>query len=310
MRRVARLWISLGMLMLAGVSRGQSSKVGAVQKVAEGAWTVTTDQSSNASWFTLGDEVVAIDAGGDAATGKAILEKIQETAGKPVRFVIITHAHGDHAGGLGPFVAAGAKVICHENVAPALAALIEPSSRNRSGLLVISDRLLLFSGSRRAAIYYLGGAHTNGDLVVFLLEEKVLFSGDIALVGRAPYMQSPDADPKGWEIALGRLAQLDVAKVVPGHGAVGTRQALAETYGYVKKVNELAAMLLQENVPDDLIDARLRQPDAGLPAGEIYPGLFANVRAAVRARQPRTEKTPLSTPSRPTPGKTPAKGKS
>src|ERR1700687_3128710 len=129
MTRLARLGVSLGMLALAAASPRQSSMIRTVQKVADGIWTVTTEQSSNASWFTLGDEVVAIDAGGDAATGKAILEKIQETTGKPVRCIIVTHAHGDHAGGLGPFLAAGAKVICHENAASALASLIEPSSR-------------------------------------------------------------------------------------------------------------------------------------------------------------------------------------
>ena len=310
MRRVARLGIFLGMLALAAVSRAQSPKIGTLQKVADGIWTVTTEQSSNASWFTLGDDVVAIDTGGDAATGKAILEKIQETAGKPVRFVIITHSHGDHAGGLGPFLAAGAKLICHENTATALASLIEPSSRAHSSILALSERLLLFSGSRRAAIYYLGAAHTNGDLVVFLPEEKVLFSGDIALVGRAPYMQSPDVDPKGWETVIGRLAQLDVAKVVPGHGNIGPRESLAETYGYVKRVNELAARLASENVPEDLIDARLHQPDLGLQSGAVTPDFVANVRAAMRALQGRSAKTPTPAAPRPTPAKAPGKSKS
>jgi cyclase len=310
MRRVARLGIFLGMLALAAVSRAQSPKIGTLQKVADGIWTVTTEQSSNASWFTLGDDVVAIDTGGDAATGKAILEKIQETAGKPVRFVIITHAHGDHVGGLGPFLAAGAKIICHENTATALASLIEPSSRAHSGILALSERLLLFSGSRRAAIYYLGPAHTNGDLVVFLPEEKVLFSGDVALVGRAPYMLAPDMDPKGWETVIGRLAQLDVAKVVPGHGNIGTRESLAETYGYVKRINDLASRMVQENVSEDLLDARLHQPDLGLPSGAVSPDFIANVRAAMRALQGRSAKTPTPAVSRPTPPKPAGKSKS
>src|SRR5215831_938657 len=227
MRRVCRSWIFLGILAMAAVARGQGSKVGTVQKVADGVWTVTTESSSNASWFTLGDEVVAIDTGGDAATGKAVLEKIQETAAKPVRFVIITHAHGDHAGGLGPFLAVGAKVICQENAGSAFAPLVESSSKTRAGLLALSDRLLLFAGTRRAAIYYLGAAHTNADLIVYLPEEKVLFTGDLALVGRAPYMQSPDVDPKGWETVIGRISQLDVTKVVPGHGSVGAKESLA-----------------------------------------------------------------------------------
>jgi cyclase len=273
--------------------------VTSVEKVADGVWMATTDQTSNVGWFLVGDEVVVVDAGADAATGKALLEKIQETAGKPVRYLIITHAHGDHAGGTGVFVAAGADVISSEGSAPGLAPLVSGASKGKSGLLALSERLVLFGNTRRVAIYFLGAAHTAGDIVVLLPDEKVLFSGDVALSKRAPYMQSPDVDPKGWENILARLAKLDIEKIVPGHGTLGTRQAIADTYGYVKKVNELAHTLVLEKVSETMIEARLRRPDTELEAASITPELIANVRAVMRSEIGKPAATP-ATPPKPT----------
>ncbi len=284
------------LFLLPIAAAAQTSKVTSVEKVVEGVWMAKTSQGSNVGWFLVGDEVVAVDAGGDAETGKAVLEKIQETARKPVRYVVVTHAHGDHAGGLGPFVAAGAEVICHENAAPALAPIVAASSKTKSGLLAFSDRLGLLGGTRRAVAYFLGSAHTSGDIVVLLPEEKVLFSGDIALATGGPYMQSPDVDPAGWENILARLSKLDVVKVVPGHGAVGTQKAISDTLTYVKTINDVARTLVAENVDENLIEARLRRPDSGLDPALITPELLGNIRAVMRAQKTKPGPTPSPKP--------------
>lgn len=298
MRLGARILIPALLLLSPIVSEAQPSRVTSVEKVAEGIWMATTDQTSNVGWFLVGDEVVVVDAGADAATGKALLEKIQETAGKPVRYLIITHAHGDHAGGTGAFVAAGADVISSESSAPGLAPLVGGAAKGKSGLLAFSERLVMFGNTRRVAIYFLGAAHTAGDIVVLLPDEKVLFSGDVVLSKRAPYMQSPDVDPKGWENTLARLAKLDIEKVVPGHGTLGTRQAIADTYGYVKKVNELAHTLVLEKVSETLIEARLRRPDTELEPAAITPELIANIRAVMRSEIGKPAATPAPKPTK------------
>jgi cyclase len=298
MRLGARILTPALLLLFPIVSEAQPSRVTSVEKVAEGIWMATTDQTSNVGWFLVGDEVVVVDAGADAATGKALLEKIQETAGKPVRYLIITHAHGDHAGGTGAFVAAGADVISSESSAPGLAPLVGGAAKGKSGLLAFSERLVMFGNTRRVAIYFLGAAHTAGDIVVLLPDEKVLFSGDVVLSKRAPYMQSPDVDPKGWENTLARLAKLDIEKVVPGHGTLGTRQAIADTYGYVKKVNELAHTLVLEKVSETLIEARLRRPDTELEPAAITPELIANIRAVMRSEIGKPAATPAPKPTK------------
>lgn len=301
MRRGARILLPALLLLFPIVSEAQPSRVTSIEKVADGVWMATTDQTSNVGWFLVGDEVVVVDAGADAATGKALLDKIQETAGKPVRYLIITHAHGDHAGGTGVFVAAGADVISSESSAPGLAPLIGGASKGKSSLLALSERLVLFGNTRRVAIYFLGPAHSAGDIVVLLPDEKVLFSGDVAVGKRAPYMQSPDVDPRGWENILARLAKLDIEKVVPGHGTLGTRQAIADTYGYVKKVNDLAHTLVLEKVSETLIEARLRRPDTELEPASITSDLIANIRAVMRWEIGKPAATPAPKPTKAAP---------
>jgi glyoxylase-like metal-dependent hydrolase (beta-lactamase superfamily II) len=303
MRRFLRSLTPVLLLLSPVVSQAQASKVTSVEKVVDGVWMAQTDQGVNAGWILVGDEVIAVDAGNDAATAKVLLEKIQETAGKPVRYLVITHAHGDHAGGASAFVAAGAQIVCSENAAAALATFAAASTRPRLSMLAFSERFAMFGPKQRVAIYFLGAAHTAGDIVVLLPDQKVLFSGDLALVKRAPYMQSPDVNPKGWENALNGLSRLDVDKVVPGHGTLGNRQAIGETLGYVKKVNELAQLMVGENVSETLIEARLRQPDTGVEAAAVTPELIANIRAVMRAEKAKPGAAPAPKPTKAPAGK-------
>ena len=77
-----------------------------VEKLAEGVWAAQPERGANVGWFLLGDGVVAVDSGNDNETAQAILKSIAETAGKPVRYVVLTHAHGDHSRGARAFAAA------------------------------------------------------------------------------------------------------------------------------------------------------------------------------------------------------------
>ncbi len=301
---------------LALAARGQPASGAApaltVQKVAEGVWMAEAEQGANVGWFVNSDEVVVVDSGNDAATARAVLAKVAETAGKPVKFVIVTHAHGDHAGGVPVFAAAGARILCHENSAAAIAYVLSGGKSGASpGVVGISDRLVFFGGSRRAAVYYLGAGHTNADLIVLLPEEKILFSGDLVVNGRLPYLQSGDADPHGWEQILTRLASLDVEKVVPGHGKVGTRQSVGDSLAYLRKINELSKMFIETRVPDELYEMKLREPDNRITNVIVGPDHIANVRSAVKLERARLEK-PAATPTpraKPTPAPRPAKKK-
>ena len=267
----------------------------AVQKLADGVWMGMPDRGANVGWFTATDGVVVVDSGNDAETAKSVLGKIAETAGKPIRYVVVTHAHADHAGGVAVFAAAGAHVICQENAVGPVAGLLAQARAAEhkppeAGVMAIADRLGFLGGSRRAAIYFLGAGHTNGDLVVLLPDDKILFSGDLVVSGRLPYMQSADADPHGWEQILTRLAGLDVTKIAPGHGDVGTKQSIADTLAYVRKVNQIAKQFIDMKLPEDLYEMKLRDPDNRIENVSVSPEHIGNVRAVVKLERTRMER--------------------
>jgi cyclase len=291
----------------------------AVQNLAEGVWAAQPDRGANVGWFLYGDGVVAVDSGIDSGIAKEILAQIAETTGgKPVRYLVLTHAHADHTSGARAFAAVGAQVICHESAATPILGYLTQASRDPADplsgkkrppmLMTVSERLILFDGRRRADIQWLGAAHTNGDLVVLLPTEKVLFAGDLAPNGRLPDLHLADADPEAWAKMLPRLAAAPVEKMVPGHGTIGPKTGIADTLAYLRSLNEIVQRLLKTGVREEFVEARLREPDNRIPNVPLSDAHLRNALAAYKRAKEKAAKpsatpprAPVVTPQRKTP---------
>jgi len=286
-----------------------------VEKLADGAWAAQPEKGANVGWLLLGDGVLAIDSGQDAATGREILKKIAETTGgRPVRTLVLTHSHADHSGGARAFAAAGARVICQENITGPILTFVTQAATDpadpmsgkadlRPVVQSISERSILVDGLRNVQIYFLGAAHTKGDLVVYLASDKILFAGDLAGNGRLPFLQSQDVDPAGWEKALEALAKTPVEKVVAGHGDLaGTKAAVTDSLAYIRAVNALAKKFVDSGTRDESLDALIRAPENSIPNVPVGEGHVGNVKAAVRALRDKASRktTPAASPA-PTP---------
>ena len=316
---VLTLAVSASALAQAGAPAQQSGATGIqVQKLADGVWAATPSNGANVGWFLLGDGVVAVDSGGDAAMAKDILKQIAETTGnKPVRLLIMTHAHADHSSGARAFVAAGARILCQESIAGQMLAFVTQPTNDPNDPLSgkagirpvvesISERSIMVDGIHNAQVYYLGAAHSAGDLVVYLSGDKILFSGDLALNGRQPFMQSPDVDPAGWERSLQSLSRVPVDKLVPGHGDIGPTAGIQDSLAYVSRVNALAKKFVDSGTRDDMLDAMIRAPENAIPNVPLSDAHIANLKAAVKAVRDKAAKkatTPAAAPPAPTPAK-------
>jgi len=313
--------VTLAILVLVAASPlvAQAQESLKVQKLADGVWAAEAAKGANVGWFLLGDGVVAVDSGGDAAMAKDILKQIAETTGnKPVRLLIMTHAHADHSSGARAFVAAGARILCQESIAGQMLAFVTQPTNDPNDPLSgkagirpvvesISERSIMVDGIHNAQVYYLGAAHSAGDLVVYLSGDKILFSGDLALNGRQPFMQSPDVDPAGWERSLQSLSRVPVDKLVPGHGDIGPTAGIQDSLAYVSRVNALAKKFVDSGTRDDMLDAMIRAPENAIPNVPLSDAHIANLKAAVKAVRDKAAKKATTPAAAPAPAATPAK---
>jgi cyclase len=123
----------------------------------------------------------------------------------------------------------------------------------------------LYRRDREIHLLYLGRAHTEGDVFVYLPKEKVVVTGD-AVIGWTPFMG--DGYPEDWAGTLDALGQLDFTRMVMGHGEPAGRDWLRTFRGYVgdmveavRKEVATGATLdeVRKRVPD-LLASRYEQP--------------------------------------------------
>ncbi|MDE3198605.1 MAG: MBL fold metallo-hydrolase, partial [Acidobacteriota bacterium] len=137
------------------------------------------------SGVIVGDKgVVVVDAKTSAAGGKELLEDVAKITPKPVTAVILTHSDGDHVNGLASFPA-GIKVIAHQgNKAEQERALAAggrgapPAGHLPSEVVTNNKETMKIEGVEFELLHW-APAHTSGDLVVYLPQEKIVFTGDI-----------------------------------------------------------------------------------------------------------------------------------
>ena len=101
--------------------------------------------------------------------------------------------------------------------------------------LAFERTMKLYRRDREIHLLYLGRAHTEGDVFVYLPKEKVVITGD-ALIGWTPFMG--DGYPEDWAGTLDRLAELDFTHIIMGHGEPTGREWLGTFRGYVHDMVE------------------------------------------------------------------------
>jgi len=215
--------------------------------------------AANAGIVIGRDGVLVVDTLISAKEGARFLADIRKVTDKPIRYVVNTHTHLDHALGNCVFARLGATVISHDADRVLLAKKGEEILRNAGnyGLkaddmagteiavpkISFSDRMTIDLGGEEAVLIRTAPSHTQGSLVVYLPDEKLLFAGDILFTDFHPYLA--DGDLAGWTKSLDALLAMDVERIVPGHGPLSTKKDLKEMKEYLllfdTKARELCA---------------------------------------------------------------------
>jgi glyoxylase-like metal-dependent hydrolase (beta-lactamase superfamily II) len=111
-------------------------------------------------------------------SGRAIADAVSAATDQPVRMIINTHGHEDHAGGNADFP--GVEIIAHAN---AKSATLRPTR-------TFTDKLTLLGGADQIDLYYFGAAHTNGDILVVFPQKRLAYTGDLFPSKAAPVVDT------------------------------------------------------------------------------------------------------------------------
>jgi cyclase len=101
-------------------------------------------------------------------------------------------------------------------------------------------------GGREVRLMEVGPAHTRGDLMVYVPDEKTIFTGDILFAGATPVMWAGPVE--NWIAALDKIAELGVELIVPGHGPVCGKEAVSQARGYWEYLRDEAGKRFQAGV--------------------------------------------------------------
>lgn len=212
------------------VAAGTPAITVAVNKLADGVFYLTGGTHHSVA-IEQKDHVVLVEAPQSEARAQAVIDKVKETIpGKPIKYVVNSHAHFDHASGLRTLVAEGATIVTHQgNVGYYKKVWAAPRTLNQDRLAQapkaarfesFTGKHVLSDGQRRIEVYPIAGnTHNDAFALVYLPTEKILIEGD-AYTPLAPNAKPP-ATPNPYAVNLQQNIErlkLDVDQIAALHG--------------------------------------------------------------------------------------------
>ena len=229
-------------------------------KLSDHAYAYTAEGDPNTGIVVGDDAVMVIDTQATPVMAQDVIRRIRTVTDKPIRYVVLSHYHAVRvlgAAGYEPehviasrdtydLIVERGEADMKSEIArfPRLFRAVESVPGLTWPTIVFEKRMTLMLGKLRVEIMQVGRGHTKGDTVVWLPDDRVLFSGDLVEYDATPY--TGDAYLQDWPATLDAIAALGPEKLVPGRGAAllnpaqvkagldGTRAFVTEMFAAVR----------------------------------------------------------------------------
>jgi glyoxylase-like metal-dependent hydrolase (beta-lactamase superfamily II) len=248
-------------------------------QLSEHAWAYTAEGDPNTG-IVIGDDCVLVaDTQATPAMAADVIRRIREVTDKPITYVVLTHYHAVRV--LGASAYQPQQILASQDTYDLIVERGEQDKASEIGrfprlfsnvesvppgmtwpTITFTGKMTLWLGKLEVQLLQLGRGHTKGDTVVWLPQERTLFSGDLVEFDATPY--AGDAYFNDWPHTLDKLAALNPLALVPGRGPA------------LKTPEQVATGL--RSTRDFIADVR-GQVEAGVAAGKdlnaVYKATFA-----------------------------------
>jgi glyoxylase-like metal-dependent hydrolase (beta-lactamase superfamily II) len=230
-------------------------------KLSDNAYAYTAEGDPNTGIVIGDDAVLVADTQATPVMAQDVIRRIREVTDKPIKYVVLTHYHAVRV--LGATAYQPQQVIASQDTYdlivergaqdmkseierfPRLFRAVESVPGLTWPTLTFKGEMTLWLGKLEVKLMQLGRGHTKGDTVVWLPQQKIMFSGDLVEYDATPY--AGDAYFEDWPATLDAIAALRPEKLVPGRGPTlttpaqvqagleGTRAFVSELYASVRE---------------------------------------------------------------------------
>jgi len=309
------VWSALSLLcqiMLAGVLGAQAPappliRENATVKLTDHVWAIpdfNVGLVPNVGIIVGNRATLVVDTGLGPRNGEAIVREMKKVSRNAEVYVVTTHYHPEHSLGAGAF--AGAKLIMTRMQQQDMSELGKPIQDTFASRSAVNQELLsgvpyptpdvLFDREHRLD---LGGVHvrlmwrgpeamhTRGDTMVFVEEDRVLFTGDVVMSQRFLAAQN-NSSLETWLSVLDELTALKPLHVVPSHGKLGDVTLIARDRAFIEAVRARVTAMKREGKSIDeavaavIADIAPQYPEFGNPTNAGAMARAAYAAAAMR----------------------------
>lgn len=214
------------------------------RKIVENVYVIVGKPAyANVAAIVLPAQVVMVDCGIQVSAAQEARNEIEQTSGKRVETVVLTHFHSDHTHALPEFsdcriVASNLLLANLKSAVRRTATELRPVFPNET----FDDQLEIKDHGVRLVARRTGG-HTDCSTYVHCARYGVVVAGDNLVWSCYPW-GARNSDPDVWVRTLREYLSLDAEFFVPGHGSVGGKDKVAELLGYLDSINSLMRQMV------------------------------------------------------------------
>ena len=202
------------------------------EEIGKNLFAFTAEGDPNSGIIIGDDSVLVIDAQATPTLARQVIQKVRSVTDKPISHLVLSHYHAVRVLGAAEYKASNiimsskARSMVVERGQEDWDSEFDRFPRLFKGheeipgltwpTTTFDKKMSLFLGKRRVDLYFLGRAHTAGDIVIHVPDSNVLFTGDIVEYKSACYCG--DAHLQEWPKTLGKIAKFQAVSLVPGRG--------------------------------------------------------------------------------------------